>query len=269
MVLGLLIQNLAYAVITPLYLILHLSTSPTTISPSPADISVDIFNLISIPISITIGYVLPAVLLALPAPSVLTFGRKQILMAIWQVFPISVDLLQRIIPVISSTILKGTDKRPTPPTSRAMGYIRAMRGVYLFALILSGFTHISAMTLTATSKFFSGLFAPEYVGIFNPSRVFFPRTISTATQMPSIGHGTLMLLQYDGLIGSASLLIWASALFVRAYGRRRIFDRWLSLVAANVLLTGLMGPVGCVVALIWARDELLLSGSEVYAEKSM
>ena len=86
--------------------------------------------------------------------------------------------------------------------------------------------------------------------------------------MPSIGHGALLLLQYDGLVGSASLVIWASALFVRAYGRRRVFDRWLSLVAANVMLTVMTGPVGCVVVLIWARDELVLSYSEAYVDKS-
>lgn len=267
MISGLLIQTLSYAVITPLYLILHLSTSPTAIYPSAADISVDMSHLITIPISITIGYILPAVLLALPAPSVLTFDRKQILLAIWQVFPIWVGVLQRTIPSMVSMV-SNSERKSSAPRAKASGnYLRAIRCIYLFALVLTGFTHISATTLTATSKFFPNLFAPEYVGVFNPSNVFFPRTISTTVRMPSIGQGTLLLLQYDGLIGSASLVIWASTLFVRAYGRRRVFDQWLSLVTANVLLSALVGPVGCAVALIWARDELVLGTSEGYADK--
>lgn len=268
MVSGLLIQMLSYAVITPLYLILHLSTSPTALSPTLANTYVNMTDLISIPISITLGFILPAVLLALPAPSVLTSDRKQILMAVWQVFPIWVDVLQRTIPFMVSVVSNAERKCATSPAKVPGKYIRAMRCVYIFALVLSGFTHISAMTLAATSRLFPSLFAPEYVGMFNPSNVFFPSTISMTTQMPSIGHGALLLLQYDGLIGSASFVLWASTLYVRAYGRRRVFDRWLSLFAANVLLTALVGPVGCVVALIWARDELVASYSEVYEDKS-
>lgn len=269
MILGLLIQTLAYAVITPLYLILHLSTSPTARSPSVAEISVDMSSLISIPVAISIGYILPAVLLALPAPSVLSFDRKQILMAVWQAFPVWVDVLQRTISFIVAMVSNTERKSAISPAKASATYIRATRYVYLFALILSGFSHISAMTLAATSKFFPGLFAPQYVGVFNPSNVFFPSTISMTTQMSSIENGVLLLLQYDGLIGSASLVIWASAVFVRAYGRRRPFDQWLSLVAANVLLTALVGPVGCAVAILWARDEAVLSASEACADKSI
>lgn len=268
MVSGLLIQMLAYAVVTPLYLILHLSTSPIARSPSAADINVDMSSLISIPISIAMGYILPAVLLALPAPSVLTFDQKQIFMAVWQVFPVWVDVLQLGTPFLVSMVSNTQKKSATSPTKASSGYIRAVRCVYLFALILAGFTHISAMTLALTSELFPGLFAAKYVGVFNPSNVFFPSTISMTTQMSSIGRGALLLLQYDGLVGSASLVLWASALFVRAYGRRRSFDRWLSFAAMIILLTALVGPVGCVVALLWARDELVLSDSEVYVDKS-
>lgn len=268
MVSGLLIQMLTYAVITPLYLILHLSMSPTATFPTAKNLSVDMTDLVAIPISVAIGFVLPAVLLALPAPSVLTFDRKQIFMAVWQVFPIWVDLLQRAIPFLVSMVSNAQRKSSTIPAEASSKYIRAVRYVYLFALILAGSTHISAMTLATTSKLFPGLFAAEYVGVFNPSKVFFPNTISMTTQMSSIGHGALLLLQYDGLLGSASLVLWASALFVRAYSRRQTFDWWLSFAAMVVLLTALVGPIGCVVALLWARDELVLSDPEVYVDKS-
>lgn len=265
---GLLIQNFTYAVITPLYLILHLSTSPTATSPTATNLNIEVTDLVAIPISVVIGYILPAVLLALPAPSVLTFDHKQILMAVWQAFPIWVDVLQRAIPFLVSNASNARRKPSTFPAEASSEYIRAVRYVYLFALMLAGSTHISAMTLATTSKLFPALFAAEYVGVFNPSKVFLPSTISMTTQMSSIGHGALLLLQYDGLTGSASLVLWASVLFVRVYSRRRMFDWWLSFAAMVVLLTALVGPVGCVVALLWARDELVLSGSQVYVDKS-
>jgi len=260
---GLLMQNMAFAVLMPLYLLLHLSTSPTVSSPTPATISIEISKLSSIPISTTLGYILPSILVALPAPSIVSYETKQTFMAIWQVFPIWVSLFQQAISTFVFLRTFDVIDRFSPPTFDAnIRVSTALTTVYVFALAIAGITHLSTVTLMVTSMLFPGLFAPEYIGVFNPSKVFLPAGISPATKMSTIGAGALNLLQHDEFIGSAALVIWAAVLFASACNMKKKFDSWLTLAGEVCVLTALAGPVGCAVALIWARDELILGEVE-------
>lgn len=268
MIWGVLVQNMAYAVFMPLYLLLHLSTSSTVTSPTPTNIAIEIPKLSSIPISMTLGYVVPSILMALPAPSVISFETKQYAIAIWQAFPIWVELFQQAISTYVFLRTFDVIDRFSPPTMDTNVRVStALTTVYVFALALAGLTHIPTITLTAVSVFFPDLFALEYKGVFDPKRVFIPAGISPATKMSTIAAGALNLMQYDEFIGSAALVIWSAVLFMNACSMKKRFDGWLILVGEIVVLTTVAGPVGCAVALIWARDELVLSEVETDEKK--
>ncbi|MCJ1267865.1 hypothetical protein MMC22_007751 [Lobaria immixta] len=260
---GILMQNVAFDVIIPLYLLTHLSTSPTVSSNDPNDFHIDLPNLSSIPLSMAIGYILPTVLAALPSPSVISFDRKQTFMAIWQMFPLWVQLLQLTLPYLTAIFCPPASSRKSPFIQRqGLGVLRV---VYIFILTVAASTHIATLTLLFTSRFFPALFATPFIGVFNPVNVFWPVTTSASHQMSSIGSGAMLIIQYDEIIGSIAVVLWALFLFTTAFHRSYSQGRGANVAAAwalifhSVTLTALAGPLGYAAIAIWGRDELVFA----------
>ena len=252
---GILIQNAAYAVIVPIYLFIYLSTSPVVSSRHVSDHLVDTPDLVAIPVSLALGYVLPAIFMSLPAPSIIGSDQKQTFMSIWQMFPLWVAVLQELLPyLVASFVDKQTRvQRPVSPDS-----LNALRAVYLGLLIVAGTGQIATLTLLATSQMFPSLFAPEFFGIFRLSNVFKPAAISSSSRMPSIGSGAFQLLQYDEITGSTAMATWATVLFANTYKSGKAYQSPVTLTLKGIATLALTGPLGYAVACIWARDEILL-----------
>lgn len=247
----------------PLYLIFHLATSPTGSSRVVKNYAVDVPNLLSVPISLAIGFVLPSVLLSLPAPSVLSFDQKQTFIAFWQMFPIWFEILQQLVSFVLAKLLQGTLKSSTSPQKQSRRTMEALRSVYIFALAIAGVTHITTVMLSMTSMLFPPLFAPQFRGQLDPSNVFLTQSFFASKPMSSIGAGALQLLRYDDMLGSIALQLWAVALYLNTNLRTSKANSWtaMKVVSAFVGSTVLFGSCGCAVCCIWARDEL------VFAEK--
>ena len=145
--------------------------------------------------------------------------------------------------------------------------LSALRSVYLFLVLFAGYTHVSTVAAILLSVFFPGLFASNYVGAFNAWTVFIPGDMTGSVKIQDVGPGIHLFLQYDEIIGSTALLIWATILYVRADSRQKAFDKWPQLVVAMSFLMLLTGPSGCAVTLLWARDELILDGNKAEPKK--
>lgn len=260
---GLLVQNATYAVVVPLYLIIYLSTSPLVSSRHVADFLLDSHVVTAVPVSIGLGYVVPAILMSLPAPSIVTFEQKQTFIAIWQAFPLWVASFQAVLPTFTALLLPS---RAVPyKTSHASN---ALRQVYLMLLVLAGIGQISTLTLLATSQWFPNLFASEFRGVFNLYNVVVPVATSPSFKMSSIGSGAFMLLQYDELIGSTSMVLFTTVLYVFTAQKVGSLQNIRSLVARGLAAGILTGPLGYAVACIWARDELIAQRDEENSKKS-
>lgn len=262
---GIAIQNLAYAVIVPLFLISHLSTSPIVRSTTAVQFSLNVSDTFSIPIALTFGYALPTVLMSLPSPSILDFSTKQAFMACWQFFPLWVSVLRPIVAYLVSFISDrmATERHPEP-TQKAS--LKALRSLYVILITAAGVSQISTLSIIAVSELYPSLFAPEYVGVMSLSRVFLPQAITTSAKMPSIGDGAFMLLQYDECIGSLSIALWAAVLLVQAHENQQRPVRYATLIIYGFFMIALTGPLGFAVACIWARDELV-HGTHVELDK--
>ena len=263
--LGVLVQNAAYAIIVPTYLVLYLLTSPLVSSRRTASFLVERQSTVMIPISLALGYVLPAVLMSLPAPSLITSEQKQTLMALWQMFPVWVAIFQATLPSITMFINR-YHTRPSKNTDASE--LSAMRWVYLILLVTAGIGQISTFTLLATSKWFPTLFAPESRGVFNPSNVLLPIAISPSTKMPSIGTGAFLLLQYDEIVGSTSMVIFASVLHILARQNSSSHRSVGSSIVLGLAALICTGPLGYAVACVWARDEMIIQESQEVVKKS-
>lgn len=262
---GIAVQNLAYAVIIPLFLVVHLSTSPTVSSMAVADVSVEVSDILSIPIALIFGYALPTVLMSLPAPSFLDFATKQDLMAFWQFFPVWVSLLQ----LSAAFLIRFIGARMTADRKSDLEgkvSIKTLRSLYLLLIATAAVSQISTSSIVVISELFSSLFASQYAGTMTFSRVFIPQAITPSTKMSSISDGAFMLLQYDECIGSLSVALWAAVLLAQSRNTRRMSENYVTSFIYGTIILALTGPLGFAVACVWARDELVYK-SELQSEK--
>ena len=248
-------QNLTFGVVIPIYLIIHLSTSPTVASKQVTDYLIDVPDALTVLPAMFIGYIVPAVLMSLPSPSVLSFYRKQVFIAIWQCFPLSVGILQQTFSFIISVI----DNRGLNHQDRQRRSIQTMRVVYAILVVCGAINQLSTFQFGATINAFPRLFAPEFQTTWNFRSVFVPNSITPANKVDSIGSGCLLLLQYDELFGDISMCLWAFVMFMQARINTKRSLQIVRHIAIGYLVAALAGSLGFVVAAIWARDELIFA----------
>ncbi|KAL8728133.1 MAG: hypothetical protein Q9181_005450 [Wetmoreana brouardii] len=250
---GLAFQLATFAVIIPIYFTVHLLTSPTAGPGTRSQFSVDQHELSSIPYSVALGLVLPSIAVALPAPSVVGYEKKQLFMATWQAFPLWVGLFQQILPFLRRQLTsnvavgKGTTH-----------IIKELRKFYLLLLTAAVVTQASTWTMSISAVLFPDLFAPDAARLLKPTAVFKPKAASPSVKMPSTAAGSLQLLQHDEIVGVAALIIWSAALYINASGNRS-FGGWVWLIAKGVAVGAIAGPQGLAVAAVWARDEIVFA----------
>ncbi|KAL8650368.1 MAG: hypothetical protein Q9210_003858 [Variospora velana] len=253
---GLVVQNATCAVAIPVYCAIHLFTSPTVSSRKPSDVLVDVPRLTSTPYSVAIGFVLPAVALALPAPSVISHESKQGFIALWQAFPLWVALSQEIIPTVQCLLMGNTGPKKTRRQT-----LSSMRTVYSALLAVAAVTRISTWTISLSSILFPSIFAKDIVHLLTPSAVFSPVAATASVKMSSSAAAALQLLQYDEIVGAATFVLWSAALYVNVLEEKSL-GGWVSLIIKGIAVQALAGPHGFAVVAVWARDEVILAKAD-------
>ena len=286
-------QNLTIACFGPVFLTLHLFTSPA-ITDSSALIA-PLTDVISLPFSILFGSLIPNVVLGLRSPSVVSFATQQLAIAIWTPFPVWVALFQKIFcsvgPKITSIFFRRLagarpsampseyaidEKREAKPLlltpavrrQEADIYLQKVRPVYTILAFISFILHISTGAFVLITVLFPMMFSssPAYTTAFAPGHLLFPAFAGHGSRVETIGQGVLVFMQWDMWIGFSAMAIWAAVLnhtVLVGPGRKNL--GWGATVQLWTKVLGVMtilGPGAGVVALIWERDELMLNGKE-------
>ncbi|KAJ9265780.1 hypothetical protein DTO212C5_6635 [Paecilomyces variotii] len=251
---GVLAQLATYAFATPLYFSFQLWLSPIVGAPSARAIAVPPVILNAIPLVFLVAYQVPSLLMVLPTPQFLSYDQKQLVVAIWQPWPIYVAVLLTTIYVVLSPFAS-KEKANSPIVLR-----RAFRRVYFFAFASASLTYVASVVLSLAASLVPVLFSEKYAAALHHNAVFgltFPWKSSTL-RVQSVTEGVHIFLQWDWLIGSVGVLLWAINMYVSAH--KKILGKvgWISLGVKLVNLALLAGPVAAAVELIWERDELLL-----------
>ena len=253
-------QTAAFAVIIPIWCIAHLLLSRTVSSRRLSDYLVSVPDLTGIAFAMVNVYILLTFLMSLPAPSVINHDLKQRLVAFWQFFPIWISLVQRAVPYLLSRL------RDESSGVSSTGRLMWMRALYAGLLTAAGIGQAKTLALMWTSSFLPGLFADEFIAVFNFSNVFLPAATSPYTKIPSIGAGAFLLLQYDYFIGSISMALWSTVLFINTYRNGAIQRSLALMIAGGLVMLALTGLLGYATAFVWARDELLVAEAEAEAD---
>ncbi|KAE9378932.1 hypothetical protein N431DRAFT_396820 [Stipitochalara longipes BDJ] len=294
---GLVMQNITLTITAPLWLFAHLLTSPVS-KPFPGThansvLLVSSLDLKILPISISLSYLLPSILLAVPSPEYFTPETHQRFLALWQAFPLLTVLIHRILYSTTnhlSSYLFPADPNNRPPTALGTSYLHSAKHIYRFVLILCIITHLPILILVL---FPASLLPPlSPLDPFassplltllaqTPSSVFLPSLPSTSQKISGLAEGVQTFLQWDIYIASTAFILWALLLYRNATTEKAMVDPNTSLPKYRELLAGekrgnrreerewrklgfkvvcwgvLAGPVGVVGRLLWERDSIV------------
>lgn len=244
-------QLMTYAVSAPLFLGLQLLTSNVSFNPTARNLAVPTAVVNAIPAVFILAFIVPTFSMLLPAPGTVTFDQKQILIALWQPWPAYVSFLLTLVSVTSSS------SRSSESPSKLR---KSLRSAYTFALSHAALNHIIAWSISLATVINPVMFSPDYRHSLHPSEVFTPRFpfLSADLRVKSVGEGIHIFLQWDFLIGSSAVLLWAVIANVLAHRKIEGEVGWFNFTCKVATSLALTGPIGTAVRLVWERDELVL-----------
>ncbi|KAJ6017118.1 hypothetical protein N7451_000497 [Penicillium sp. IBT 35674x] len=250
MIFGVMAQLKTFALWGPIYCGLHLATSITATKPTIQNIRIPRIIRLAIPIAYAIGYVVPSFLMVLPAPNMISTDQKQIFIAVWQAWAISVGVITTL-----AFYIVGPRTKDDVSTDN--------RGVYAFAFVYAAVPHLISWTIPLATVVAPALFHDRFVQALRPSNVFLLPSPWNSAVFPveDVSVAAHHFLRWDCLIGSACMQIWAVTLYVRACRIGGEPINWSVFGAKVALLTILAGPIGSAVALMWERDNIICYGA--------
>lgn len=233
---GAIFQLLTFTVSVPLYLIVHLFTSPlSTPGAAATDAAVDPADLGTLPLVVTAAYVVPTVLMLLPAPGLVSAEFYYTTAVAWQLFPV----LQSVYHWVCKRLFASSLNKKT--------IYRLVLGTAILSQ-LGLFARVVASSPSSTSSALQRAFVPYWP--WN-SPVVAEASI-TAAGDAGLAELVQLFLQWDIYCGSLALLVWA------AHGYSLVGDKTpvglFGQVAAYVVLGG---PVAAAAKLLSMRDDIL------------
>ena len=281
-------QIITLAVTVPFWLLLHILTSPIA-KPFPGNhasrvLFVDTMDLKVLPWAITLGYILPTILMTLPAPDWVTPLAHQNYIAFWQWFPVWTMIvhwcLKKLYNAISHYL---ADKRGNlTPKPQNTSYLKEVKYIYLFTLTLCIFTHLPVLFLALIPSWTLPTHFPTIALLATEtiSSVYIPAIpfVSLPFEFDTL---VKHFLQYDLYIGFTALLLWATFLYRNATVERTLVDPdtslpqynarqilsgevrrreeklWKIIVLKIVAWTMVSGPMGALTVLLWERDAIV------------
>ncbi|OTA97651.1 hypothetical protein M434DRAFT_391584 [Hypoxylon sp. CO27-5] len=285
---GLIFQGMTWTFTVPLYLALHLFTSPisklgskdkkTVGDTARQSLFVYLWDLALIPMAVTLGLIVPTVIMSMPSLLNQTADTHYSWIAFWQAFPLWTVLIQDILHNACYYLLGSLSPQDSKgkPTTPGDGFMGAVAGVYQYALTISVVSHVPVLLISVLPDSLRSALAsafPKYAPLLSQitfARTFVPYPLSAPPTIDPAAYGpgdlaplTVNFLQYDLYTGNLALLLWA--LYLHATTAGHSLGRTLRL---TLFWTLVGGPSGAVVALLWDRDEIVKEGENDTAIKA-
>jgi hypothetical protein len=251
---------MAAAASGPWYAIVYLATSPLVAGISRAGLAQGSLIQASwgfiLPVSLIIGYLAPAILMALHSPSFVSNDFQQVAVVAWNIFPILVGLVHVTLNR-ASALLGFSVKEPSSPSQ----HLRAVRFANICGLTISTISHIAMVTLSTMTVMFPFIFQPDYVRELSPRALMAPPFFSIISS--SFGEGVRSFLLWDQICANTTMIVLALLQLREVISVSRDSLTPLSSFALFTVGTIVAGPGSACLALNWLRDELLFGGPVV------
>ena len=252
-------QVVSYTLTAPLYLIMHLLSSPVASASAAAGadaIIADAAEIDLVPTSVVLGLIVPTMLMGLPTPDVVSAATHYNFIALWQIFP----LLHSVAFYTLRFVLPSSSH---PTGTREKAHLKSVASVYKFALSFAIASQLAglAVALTPAALVPSQWAAPfEQVSVWTLLPPFsfstYPSvTVTGETLRDALAPLTMHFLKFDIYGGNTALLVWSFFLYVGSGPSATV----LSALLKTVVWTVVGGPIAAAAVLLWARDEVVLS----------
>lgn len=254
-------QMVAAAPAGPWYAIVYLATSPLVTGLGRARQAQESLTRPSwtfiLPVSLVVGYLVPAILMALPSPSLVSNDFQQMAIVAWNVFPILVFLVQTVLNSLFAIL--GLSVEASSPSQ----HLGAVRFANTCALIVSTISHIAIVSLSIITLVFPFIVQPEYMRELSPRAVMAPPIFSTTVS--SLGEGVRSFMLWDQIFAYGTMLCLAGLQFHQVVSVSGESETYRPIWTAVLVAIGavLAGPGTACLALNWIRDELLFRSKVV------
>lgn len=256
------IQIASHMFMAPLWLILHVLTSPIArlgVDPSvnKSTLRIDPWHLAVLPFSFLLTYFALLAPAYLP-PNLVSTSWHYFFIQVWQPFPIWYYIVQTLLVTSAKSLSK---QRPAPSTTQ---YLSSLKGVYNFITAFAAVFHLPVIALALAPSSIRGIvstYAPVLApfvsdqvslrSVFAPWSPFNPPAISATTlasgKLAPLG---VYFLHYDMYLGNGAILLWALYLHRNAVWKSSAVG--VVFRAAGWFLVG--GHAAAIASVLWERD---------------
>ncbi|KFY64528.1 hypothetical protein V496_03178 [Pseudogymnoascus sp. VKM F-4515 (FW-2607)] len=246
-----------FGFVQPVHNLVHVLFSRIGRAKGQADanaISANAKRIALLPVSLTLGYIIPSFVVCLPSPEVVSHHSRQGFLIAWQFFAIWTAVSQFILTGLVSdnkiNRLLGIGESPQRKAATALRY------TYNFVLVVTGLTHSLILVFGLCHAFIQS-YSPETANQLHPLLIFQPISPFLNEKLDAFERGILSLLQHDTYFAGASSLIWALYL----YSNVKPGVTFAALVGKATVFTVLFGPCGAALAVMKERDETVFADS--------
>ncbi|KAH7311399.1 hypothetical protein B0I35DRAFT_357085 [Stachybotrys elegans] len=248
-------QMMAIASTGWIWALVYIDSSPTTNPSLPAatlkqaSIAPPRLSYLLLP-ALAIGYVVPAIAMAIPSRSLASNNFQQLALIAWNIFPVWVMIILKTFSLGSASGSQRNKALATPQQ-----HLKAARWVNSTTIVLSSAMHVATWAISLSTLLFPSLFNSGLSQHLRPSSVFLP-TLSVA-HGATVGDGVHSFFYWDQVAGYTTVaLVMLLQLRAAMLATGRSFN-WMQAIGATLLGSLVLGPGSACLAISWLRDEVL------------
>ncbi|KAM0326368.1 hypothetical protein ACHAQA_006970 [Verticillium albo-atrum] len=250
-------QIIPFGIWIPIYCIVHIWTSPVSRLSTVSDVArkiellvMDPLQLAAMPGALVMGFLVPTALIGWPG--LLSLDTNQVVIALWQVFPVWTALWLFGIAVF----LKAFGVVPGSAYASPAAKLRYARWTYRAVLVLTAAIHLSCLWFTFFPQHLNSLLPNLDTSSITLASVFIPMPIFPSRNIRDFYEAVITLMHYDIYSGAAAILVFA------LYQVYVSFDGSASAVTnmaiKSVWRSALVGPAGAALWALGDRDAQLI-----------
>ncbi len=195
--------------------------------------------------------------MALPSPQIVSNAFQQRVLVLWNLFPLSLFLLLKILGTITSSLYPlGSPRGAVSPQE----HLRSIRIVNSIAMVMSAVVHVGIVTLSISTVIFPVMFNEAYIADFSPRALFAPPVAIGGGE--TVGDGVRGFFLWDQIAGYPVMMLVMMMQLRAAADSLGVGISWMKMVGMAMGVSCVAGPGSACLALSWLRDEMLFGSGE-------
>jgi len=239
-----------------LYLAIHLLLAASVTATTADDLSIAPQNLAAIPMSFIFGYIIPIVLMALPAPKMVTWAFKHTVSGWYQQWNLFIAFFHYVYVYVFADNMQTRSQLK----QSGSGLLPSLRIVYGLAIIMALLPYWVVCVISFTAWLCPGKFNEKTAECLKPPNLLLPTLPYDRRKASDMSEGFLWLIQWDYILGTLGMIVWSLVLHSNAREVYAVDDTWPNIFVRFLVYTMVGGPAALPVLVLWERDEWVFGG---------